>query len=111
MGLITVMMTLANPKRPDIEPLKAEALVDTGSVYLVIPEHVQLQLQLEEQSKKEVELADGSQTPDVQADQPETRLRKGRQRHERLIGPVLLFGHRLQMDGPSRLRKAQAVGP
>ena len=53
-------MTLANPKRPDIEPLKAEALVDTGSVYLVIPEHVRLQLQLDEQGQKEVELADGS---------------------------------------------------
>ena len=55
-----MMMTLANPKRVDIEPVKAEALVDTGSVFLVIPEHVRLQLQLDEQSKKEVTLADGS---------------------------------------------------
>src|SRR5438132_947702 len=60
MGLINVMMTLANPKRPDIEPVQTEALVDTGSVYLVVPEHVRLQLQLDEQGKKEVELADGS---------------------------------------------------
>ena len=60
MGLITVMMTLANPKRSDIEPVKAQALVDTGSVFLVIPEHVRLQLQLDEQSSKEVTLADGS---------------------------------------------------
>jgi clan AA aspartic protease len=60
MGLVTAMMTLANPKRTDITPLETEALVDTGSVYLVIPQHVQLQLQLEEQSKKEVTLADGS---------------------------------------------------
>ena len=60
MGLIIVQMKLANPKRPDIAPFKADALVDTGSVYMVIPEHVQVQLQLEEQSKKEVTLADGS---------------------------------------------------
>jgi clan AA aspartic protease len=52
--------TLANPKRTDIEPLTAEALVDTGSLYLMIPEHVRVQLQLESQTNKEVELADGS---------------------------------------------------
>ena len=60
MGLINVMMTLANPKRIDIKPIEAEALVDTGSVYLVIPEHVRLQLDLEQQSTREVTLADGS---------------------------------------------------
>jgi hypothetical protein len=54
------MLTLANPKRQDIEPVQAEALVDTGSVYLVIPDHVRTQLQLEALSTKEVELADGS---------------------------------------------------
>jgi len=57
---MNVMMTLANPRRPEIEPVKVEALVDTGAVHLVIPEHVRLQLQLEEQGKKEVTLADGS---------------------------------------------------
>jgi clan AA aspartic protease len=60
MGLITAMLTLANPKRQDIQPLQTEALVDTGSVYLVIPDHVRAQLQLEALSTKEVELADGS---------------------------------------------------
>jgi clan AA aspartic protease len=60
MGIITVMMTLSNPRRPEIEPVKAQAMVDTGSVFLVIPEHVRLQLQLEEQDQKEVTLADGS---------------------------------------------------
>jgi clan AA aspartic protease len=60
MGLITVMMTLANPKRPDIQPVQADALVDTGSVYLVIPDHVRSELQLEQQGTKEVTLADGS---------------------------------------------------
>ncbi len=53
-------MTLANPRRPEISPLSTDALVDTGAVYLVIPEHIRLQLQLDEQGKKEVTLADGS---------------------------------------------------
>ena len=60
MGLVTTMMTLINPRRPDIESVSVDALVDTGSVHMVIPEHVRLQLQLTEQDKKEVTLADGS---------------------------------------------------
>jgi clan AA aspartic protease len=60
MGLINVKLTLTNPKRPEIQRVEAEALVDTGSVYLVIPEHVRLQLQLEPQAEKEVTLADGT---------------------------------------------------
>ena len=60
MGLIIVKLTLSNPKRPEIQPIEADALVDTGAVHLVIPDTVRLQLQLDEQGKKEVELADGS---------------------------------------------------
>jgi clan AA aspartic protease len=60
MGLINVQLKLSNPQRPEIEPVQTPALVDTGAVYLVIPDHVRLQLQLEEQSQKEVTLADGS---------------------------------------------------
>ena len=37
-----------------------EALADTGAVYLIIPEHIRLQLALDEGSKKEITLADGS---------------------------------------------------
>jgi clan AA aspartic protease len=54
------MLTLRNPKNSELAGLTVEALADTGSVYLIIPEHVGLQLGLQEQSKKEVELADGS---------------------------------------------------
>ena len=50
---VTVTLTLANPKSPDIQPVQAEALVDTGAVHLAILEHVKIQLQLEEQGKKE----------------------------------------------------------
>jgi clan AA aspartic protease len=60
MGLVLTMLTLINPRRPGLAPVEVQALVDTGSVHLVIPEHVRLQLQLEEQDKKEVTLADGS---------------------------------------------------
>jgi len=60
MGLIYAMLKISNPKRSDIDPVEAEALADSGSVYLVIPQTVQIQLQLEEIEKKEVTLADGS---------------------------------------------------
>lgn len=60
MGLSYAMLTLKNPRIPNSEPLSVDALADTGSVYLIIPEHVKLQLGLENQSQKEVSLADGS---------------------------------------------------
>jgi len=58
--MVNAMLTLSNPKRSDIQPIQIPALVDTGSVYLAIPEHVRLQLALDEQAKKEITLADGS---------------------------------------------------
>ena len=60
MGLSFAMLTLTNPRKPEQAPVVAEALADTGAVYLIIPEHIQLQLGLEEQSRKEVTLADGA---------------------------------------------------
>lgn len=51
---------LRNPRLPDLDPVNVEALVDSGATHLCIPEHVQLQLQLEEIDSKEVTLADGS---------------------------------------------------
>ena len=60
MGLIAAMLTLLNPRRTDIEPVQVDALADTGSVYLAIPDHIRLQLALESTAKKEVILADGS---------------------------------------------------
>ena len=59
-GLTTGMITLLNPRNPAVDPVTVEALADTGSVHLVIPEHVRIQLRLEEQDRKEVSLADGS---------------------------------------------------
>jgi clan AA aspartic protease len=60
MGLISAIITLSNPTCNDLEPVIADALVDTGSVFLVIPKHVRLQLRLDAQSTREVTLADGS---------------------------------------------------
>lgn len=60
MGLSYAMLTLKNPRKPEHAPFVGEALADTGAVHLAIPEHVRLQLDLEEQARKEITLADGS---------------------------------------------------
>jgi len=60
MGLATAMITLLNPRNPEVIAVSVEALADTGSVHMIIPDHVRLQLKLEEQDRKEVTLADGS---------------------------------------------------
>lgn len=54
------MLTLKNPRHPELEGINVEALADTGSVHMCIPERVKLQLGLEECDRKEVTLADGS---------------------------------------------------
>ena len=45
---------------PELEAVEIEALADTGSVHMCIPERIKIQLQLEEKDAKEVILADGS---------------------------------------------------
>lgn len=54
------MLTLSNPRLPDQKPVEVEALSDTGATHLVIPDHIRIQLALDETSKKEITLADGS---------------------------------------------------
>ena len=60
MRLSSCMLTLKDPRSPRSNSVDVEALADTGAVYLIIPEHIRLQLALEESSKKEISLADGS---------------------------------------------------
>ncbi len=60
MGLSYCMLALSNPRLSENQPVMVEALADTGATYLVIPDHIRIQLALEETSKKEVTLADGS---------------------------------------------------
>jgi len=59
MGLVTAKITLENPREPSFQAVEVQALVDSDSVHLCIPEHVRIQLKLDEIDKKEVTLADG----------------------------------------------------
>ena len=60
MGLAHARIQLANPRRPELAAVEVEALADTGAVHLCLPEHLVIQLQLEEHAKREVTLADGT---------------------------------------------------
>ena len=62
MGLTNAKLTLANPRNPTLQPAEVEALADTGSIHLCIPEHIRIQLDLKEIEKKEATLADGRKT-------------------------------------------------
>jgi clan AA aspartic protease len=60
MGLVHAKLALLNPRKPDLQAIEVEALADSGAVHLCISPHVQIQLELEETAKREVNLADGS---------------------------------------------------
>ena len=61
MRLTNAKIELRNPSKPKLKAVVIDALADTVAVHLCIPEHVQIQLKLDEIDKKEVTLADGSQ--------------------------------------------------
>ncbi|MEA1951897.1 MAG: clan AA aspartic protease [Planctomycetota bacterium] len=58
MGMINVDIELSNPRQPDLSPLSVQALVDTGAMTICIPEHIAVQLDLNEIEKREVTTAD-----------------------------------------------------
>ena len=58
MGLIYADIELANPKNGSLKSMAVKALVDTGAMTLCIPEHIAIQLQLQEIDKREVTTAD-----------------------------------------------------
>ncbi|KQC15080.1 MAG: peptidase, partial [Desulfuromonas sp. SDB] len=60
MGLINAKIILSNPKEKDLKPIEQIALVNSGGVHLSIPEHIKIQLKLEEIDQKEVIFADGT---------------------------------------------------
>jgi len=60
MGLVNAKVTLKNPRRPELTSVEVDSLADSGAVHLCIPEHIRLQLELEEIDKREVTLADGT---------------------------------------------------
>lgn len=62
MGLVNGKIILKNPRLPGLEAVEVDALADSGTVHLCIPESVRKQLQLEVIDSKEVTLADGSRS-------------------------------------------------
>ncbi len=60
MGLIYADLEIANPSKEELTSIKARALVDTGALFLCIPEHIATQLKLKEFEQREVTIADGS---------------------------------------------------
>lgn len=58
MGFIYADIELSNPRKRKLKALTTKALVDTGAMTLCIPEHISLQLGLEEIEKREVTTAD-----------------------------------------------------
>jgi clan AA aspartic protease len=59
MELVRAKIILRNPRDSQLKAIETDALVDTGSMHLCVPEHVSLQLRLEELEKREVTTADG----------------------------------------------------
>jgi clan AA aspartic protease len=58
-GYVQATIELSNPRQPELRPVEVSALADTGALMLCIPEHLVLQLQLEQESVREVTVADG----------------------------------------------------
>lgn len=60
MGLIYTNITLSNPIDLNLKSIEVKSLVDNGSNFLCIPEHLALQLQLKVHDTREVIIADGT---------------------------------------------------
>lgn len=60
MGIIYADLRVSNFSHPELEEISVNALVDTGALDLVIPEHLAIQLRLIDLKQREVHLADGS---------------------------------------------------
>ena len=59
MGYVRTKIELKNPRVSNLEVISVDALVDTGALMLCIPEHLKVQLKLEELEQREVTTADG----------------------------------------------------
>jgi clan AA aspartic protease len=59
MGIINVAVSLSNPRRAELKPVEVQALVDTGAITLCLPEHIRIQLDLQELERREVTTAGG----------------------------------------------------
>ncbi|MFI5221738.1 MAG: clan AA aspartic protease [Bacteroidia bacterium] len=59
MGLVHANINLSNPRLPKLNKIEVNALIDSGAFTLCIPEHIKIQLELNELEKREVTLAGG----------------------------------------------------
>src|SRR5262245_34202170 len=59
MGLGYAPVKLANARKPDLLPVEIDALADKEAVHPSTPEHVAIQLELDELDRREVALAGG----------------------------------------------------
>ena len=60
MGLVYSEIKLSNPVVPGLAALTVRCLADSGSTYLVVPQHIATQLQLNALETREATTADGS---------------------------------------------------
>jgi hypothetical protein len=60
MGLVYSNIGLSNPVKPELKSIDVRCLADSGSTYLVIPQHITRQLQLQVLETREATTADGS---------------------------------------------------
>ena len=59
MGHASTLLSLSNPRRPELPPVEVEALADAGATFLCVPVAVAEALRLETADRKEAVLADG----------------------------------------------------
>ena len=60
MGLVYSNISLSNPVKPELKSLDVQCLADSGSTYLISPQHIATQLQLRVLETREATTADGS---------------------------------------------------
>ncbi len=59
MGLVNADIELSNPRYPELNPIRVSALADSAALHLCVPEHIAMQLDLDELYQREVTTADG----------------------------------------------------
>lgn len=60
MGLVYANIKLSNPVKPEQLPMEVNCLVESGSTFLCITQHIANQSGVKESQLKETQLADGS---------------------------------------------------
>lgn len=59
MGYVVTEVELSNPRQPERRPMVVDARADTGSIMLCVPDSVARRLDVELESMRDVEVADG----------------------------------------------------